>query len=146
MSLRRARSVDEYVEWVRQAVFEIGDLRDCLEYELEDLARFPGFLDPLQAGIKDLYRAMRKGTYGFGRKDLPFTDLAEGYADEIPFHTLLKQINETHRKGLEVDTDENEYSRAQIPEIRTTNAHESTRMLPEATESVRLRDCPNPPA
>jgi len=30
MSLRRAKSVDEYVHWVRQAVFEVGDLRDCL--------------------------------------------------------------------------------------------------------------------
>ena len=105
MSLRRARSVDEYVDWVRQAVFEVGDLRECLEYELEDLTRFPAFLDPLEAGIKGIYRSMQDGTYVFGRDDLPFMDLAERYSDEIPFHTLLKQINETHRKGLEVDND-----------------------------------------
>ena len=48
---------------------------------------------------------MRAGTYGFGREELPFMDLAENYADEIPFVTLLKQINETHRKGLEVEGD-----------------------------------------
>jgi hypothetical protein len=102
MSLRRAKTVDEYVEWVRQAVFEVGDLRDCLEFELEDLTRFPAFLDPLEQGIKDLYESMKAGTYSFGREDLPFMDLAEKYADEIPFVTLLKQINETHRKGLEV--------------------------------------------
>jgi len=105
MNLRRARSVDEYVEWVRQAVFEVGDLRECLEYELEDLNRFPTFLDPLQEGIEGIYRSMQAGTYGFGREDLPFMDLAERYADEIPFHTLLKQINETHRKGLEIGAD-----------------------------------------
>ncbi len=102
MSLRRATTVDEYVEWVRQAVFEVGDLRDCLEFELEDLNRFPAFLDPLEQGIKDLYESMKAGTYSFGREDMPFMDLAEKYADEIPFVTLLKQINETHRKGLEV--------------------------------------------
>jgi hypothetical protein len=62
MSLRRAKSVDEYVEWVRQAVFEIGDLRDCLEYELEDLNRFPVFLDPLEEGIKGIYQSMLNGT------------------------------------------------------------------------------------
>jgi len=106
MSLRRARSIDEYVEWVRHAVFEVGDLRECLEFELEDLSRFPAFLDPLQEGIEDLYRTMQDETYGFGT-DLPFMDLAERYADEIPFHTLLKQINETHHKGLEIDTDDN---------------------------------------
>ena len=102
MSLRRAKSVDEYVEWVRQAVFEIGDLRDCLKYELEDLSRFPAFLDPLEEGIKGIYQSMQDGTYVFGRVDLPFMDLAGRYSEEIPFHTLLKQINETHRRGLEI--------------------------------------------
>jgi hypothetical protein len=101
VSLRRAKSVDEYVEWVRQAVFEVGDLRDCLEYELEDLRRFPAFLDPLEEGIKGIYESMEEGTYVFGREDLSFIDLAERYADEIPFHTLLKQINQTHRKGID---------------------------------------------
>ncbi|KAA6183322.1 general secretion pathway protein GspF [Thiohalocapsa marina] len=106
MSLRRARSVDEYVDWVRQAVFEVQDLRECLEFELEDLSRFPAFLDPLQDGIQTLYRSMQDGAYAFGREDLPFMDIVERFADDIPFHTLLKQINETHRRGLEVDQDD----------------------------------------
>ena len=103
MSLRRARTVDEYVEWVRQAVFEVDDLRACLEFETEDVRLFPDFLDPLDEGIKGLYQSMLDGTYAFGREDLPFMDLAAQCAEEIPFHTLLKQINETHRRGLEVD-------------------------------------------
>jgi len=103
MSLRRAKTVDEYVEWVRQAVFEVDDLRNCLEFELEDLNRFPAFLEPLEQGIKAVYKSMQEGSYSFGREDLPFMDLAETYADDIPFLTLLKQINETHRKGLEVE-------------------------------------------
>ena len=102
MSLRRAKTVDEYVDWVRQAVFEIDDLRACLEFEIEDLQRFPAFLDPLEEGIKGLYQSMLDGTYGFGREDLPFMDLAAQFSEDIPFHTLLKQINETHRRGLEV--------------------------------------------
>jgi hypothetical protein len=103
MSLRRAKTVDEYVDWVRQAVFEVDDLRGCLEFELEDLRRFPAFLDPLEEGIKRLYQSMQDGTYAFGREDLPFMDLAAQFAEDIPFHTLLKQINETHRRGLEVE-------------------------------------------
>lgn len=106
MGLRRARSVDEYVDWVRQAVFEVGDLRNCLEYEIEDMAKFPAFLDPLEEGVKAVYEAMKAGAYAFGREDLPFMDLAGRYADEIPFHTLLKQINETHRRGLDVEGDD----------------------------------------
>jgi hypothetical protein len=106
MSLRRAKSVDEYVEWVRQAVFEVGDLRDCLEYEVEDMNKLPVFLDPLEEGIKAVYESMKAGTYSFGREDLPFMDLAARFADEIPFHTLLKQINETHRRGIDPSADE----------------------------------------
>ena len=105
MTLRRAKTAQEYIEWVKQAVFEVDDLRECLEFELEDLIRFPAFLDPLEQGIKAVYQSMRDGTYVFGREDLPFMELAERYSDEIPFHTLLKQINETHRRGLEVDAE-----------------------------------------
>jgi hypothetical protein len=103
MTLRRARSVDEYVEWVRQAVFEVGDLRECLEYELEDLSRFPAFLDPLEESVKAIYQSMKDGTYHFGREDLPYMDLLSRYSEEIPFVSLLKQINETHRKGIDVE-------------------------------------------
>lgn len=103
MSLRRARSVDEYVEWVQQAVFEVGDLRHCLEYEIEDPSKLPPFLDPLESGIAALYDSMHAGTYGFGREDLPFMDVAAKFSEGIPFHGLLKQINETHREGLDVE-------------------------------------------
>lgn len=105
MTLRRARSADEYIDWVKQAVFEVDDLRDCLEFEIEDLNRFPAYLDPLDKSIKDLFDAMKQGNYQFGREDLPFMDIVHVYGDQIPFASLLKQINETHRKGVEVDTD-----------------------------------------
>jgi hypothetical protein len=106
MSLMRAKSVDGYVEGVRQAVFEVADLRESPEYDIEDTARFPAFLAPLQEGIQALYDAMKDGRYAFGREDLPFMDLAGKYAEEIPFHTLLKQINETHRRDLDVGGDD----------------------------------------
>jgi len=106
MSLRRAKSVDEYVEWVRQAVFEVEDLKECLLYEAEELVKFPDFIEPLEHGVKQIYQAMKEGDYHFGREDLPFMDIAFENADQIPFHTLLKQINETHRRGLEIDEDD----------------------------------------
>lgn len=102
MTLRRAKSAQEYIEWVKQAVFEVQDLRECLEYELEDMSKFPAFLDPLQESINGVYQAMTSGTYHFGREDLSFMGILSHYSGEIPFHTLLKQINETHRRGLEV--------------------------------------------
>ena len=102
MSLRRARTPEEYAEWVEQAMFEVGDLKDCLLYESEDLRHFPAYIEPLEEGIKQVYDAMVNGSYQFGRDDLLFMDVLRRYEDQIPFHTLLRQIDETHRKGLDV--------------------------------------------
>ena len=106
MSLRRANSAEEYAEWVKQAKFEVQDLRDCLLYDMEEMAKFPAFLEPLEEGVNAVYDAMCNGSYNFGREDLPFMEVAANHEDEIPFNTLLKQINETHRKGLEVDEED----------------------------------------
>ena len=106
MSLRRARTPEEYAEWVKEAMFEVGDLKDCLLYEIEDLQSFPAYIEPLEASVSQVYDAMVAGTYQFGREDLMFMEVLRNYEREIPFYTLLKQINETHRKGLDVPDDE----------------------------------------
>lgn len=105
MSLRRARTAEEYAEWVKQAMFEVGDFKNCMLYETEEMMSFPEYVLHLEAGVKDVYDAMCDGTYSFGREDLPYMDAAFKHAQEIPFHSLLKQINETHRKGLEIEAD-----------------------------------------
>ncbi|MEW8644655.1 MAG: hypothetical protein AB2563_01035 [Candidatus Thiodiazotropha endolucinida] len=103
MSLQRARSAEEYVEWVKQAVFEVDDLRDCYDYQMDEMGRYPSFLEPLEEGIKALYRQMEEGEYHFGREDLSFMSLVNRHGEDIPFAILLRQINETHRMGVEVD-------------------------------------------
>ncbi|MES9904178.1 MAG: hypothetical protein ABW168_16085 [Sedimenticola sp.] len=105
MALQRARTAEEYAEWVKQAKFEIGDLKECLMYEMEEMGSYPQFLQPLEEGITAVYDAMCRGEYAFGREDLSFMDVANVHADNIPFHILLKQINETHRRGLDVEGD-----------------------------------------
>ena len=45
---------------------------------------------------------MVAGTYQFGREDLAFMEVLRRHEHQVPFHSLLKQINETHRKGLDV--------------------------------------------
>jgi hypothetical protein len=102
MSLRRARSAEEYAEWVKSAMFEVADLKDCLLYETEDLQAFPAYIEPIEEGVKQIYDAMVAGTYHFGREDLMFMEVLRRHEHQVPFHSLLKQINETHRKGLDI--------------------------------------------
>lgn len=103
MTLRRARTANEYIEWVKQAVFETQELRACLEYDLEDPQRLPSYLEQLEHSINSLFESMKTGNYQFGRHLLPFMDLVQRFGEEIPFGTLLKQINETHQHGLDVE-------------------------------------------
>jgi hypothetical protein len=84
MSLQRARSAEEYVEWVKQAVFEVDDLRDCYDYQMEEMGRYPSFLEPLEEGIKALHRQMQEGEYHFGREDLSFMPLVTAMARIFP--------------------------------------------------------------
>ena len=105
MAVQRARSAEEYGEWVKQAKFETGDLRDCMMYDMEETGerlRFPMFLEPIEEGVERIFQSMVDGSYHFGREDLPFMEAAERFADDIPFILLLRQINETHRYGLDV--------------------------------------------
>jgi hypothetical protein len=105
MTIQRARTPEEYADWVQQAKFEVADLRACLMYDMEELAeggRFPAFLESLEQSIDAIYQAMCKGEYAFGREDLPFIEILDRHYEQIPFYVLLKQINETHRFGLDV--------------------------------------------
>lgn len=106
MSLRRAKTAEEYADWVKNAMFELDDLKNCLLYDMEEMQRFPAYIEPLEEGIRQVYDAMCDGSYRFGREDLMFMEVLRRFEDQIPFHTLLKQINETHRKGLEVDEED----------------------------------------
>ena len=105
MAIQRARSAEEYAGWVKQTKFEVGDLKECLLYDMEELGHFPLFPDPSGQEIKGLFDDMCNGEHAFGREDLPFMEVANRHRDEIPFHILLQQINETHRKGLDVGED-----------------------------------------
>jgi hypothetical protein len=49
------------------------------------------------------WQAIIEGGYGEGSRNLPFMDMANNPVEEIPFHLPMKQINETHRLGSDVD-------------------------------------------
>ncbi len=109
MAMQRARTAKEYADWVDQARFEVADLRECLLYDMEEIGetgRFPAFLETLEQGVQSVFDAMRKGEYAFGREDLPFMEVVDIHAEQIPFAILLRQINETHRRGLDVAEEE----------------------------------------
>lgn len=104
--MNRAKSAEEYIELVKQALFEIQDLRSAVEYDMDYMGGALDFLGDLEAGIRAVYDSMEKGEYRFQDQDLPFMRLVDAADDRLlPFKHLLRIINETHRKGLDTGGD-----------------------------------------
>jgi hypothetical protein len=105
--IQRARSTEEYVDMVKQAVFEADDLNACLEWdygdEAEAIQRTMPFLEPLGRSVRELHQAMAAGNYRFANGELPFMEVLRQYHDQLPFAHLLEQINATHCEGLDVN-------------------------------------------
>ncbi len=101
----RARSTEEYVNMIEQAIDDTFDLRQAFEFDSDDLGDVAKFVDPLESGLKEIYQSMKDGTYQFSTGDLPFMSILNEYHDSmIPFKYLLLRINATHMKGLEIDS------------------------------------------
>jgi hypothetical protein len=99
----RAHSTDEYVDMIKQAIDEVFDLRQAIEFDEEFMSEGRSVADELEKQLKALYESMKDGSYKFATGDLPFIALMEKYHESmIPFRYLLKRINETHNKGLEI--------------------------------------------
>lgn len=104
--MHRARTTDEYLEWINEALIEVSELRAAFEWDLDDQSRLPGFLEPLEQSLRHLYQSMRDGTYTWASGDLPFMPMVRRNGPQIPFADLLNSINETHMKGLDTDAED----------------------------------------
>ncbi len=100
--IQRARSAEEYVDWVRQAIFEVEELRLSMEYDMDSMGGAAGFVDRLESDLRALLGQMEAGSYAFANEDLPFMEIVERVDERLlPFGYLLSQINATHREGLD---------------------------------------------
>lgn len=104
--IKRPSTPEAYVDLVRQALFEIDELRAAIEYDMEGMQDSVSFVDDLETAVKQVYDAMADGSYAFQDKDLPFMEIVRQHGVfSLPFRDLLNLINDTHRKGLEIEQD-----------------------------------------
>lgn len=89
---------------VKEALAEIQDLRDAIEFDEDEMSAAIGFVDRLDAEVRKLYDRMLEGRYRFENEDLPFMPIiADESTHFLPFKELLETLNRTHREGLETD-------------------------------------------
>ncbi len=100
--MRRARTLEEYRELVRQALLDAQDLRASIEFDEEFMGDAGVFLDPLEASLRALHDSLADGSYTFSTEDLPFMAIVKATdIGLLPFKFQLLQINETHVLGLD---------------------------------------------
>jgi hypothetical protein len=101
--MKRAHNLEELVDLVHEAVYEIDELRACLEHDDDEASTYMPYLDTLDKMLRDLHELMMSGRYaGVGQgEDLSFMPLFKKHERDIPFRDLLRIINATHREGFE---------------------------------------------
>jgi hypothetical protein len=106
LKIERPKTVDEYIDLVHQAVYEVDELSSIAEDE-EEAERYSPWLSQFDALVRQLYSDMTEGRYQFDPygADLPFMIYVKKYGKLIPFTRLLHVINDTHRLGLDVGTE-----------------------------------------
>ena len=99
----RAHSTDEYVDMIKQAIDETFDLRQAIEFDGEYMNDALPLADVIEENLNALYESMKAGNYEFATGDLPYmAEMKKYHESMVPFRYLLKRINETHNKGLEL--------------------------------------------
>lgn len=102
--MQKPRNVDEYLDLIDQAIFEIDELIMCAEDENDGEAEFSILrpdLKQIDDGLKALLDEIKGGNYVIGRdQDLPFMSVVQKVRRSLPIASLVDTINITHKKGL----------------------------------------------
>jgi hypothetical protein len=101
----QAKSAAEFIDLVDRAIAEIDDLNDVLVFDQAAKGNDEeSFTSKLEVALMRLKKQLLAGEHEFKNEDLPFMQVVEDTdAGLLPFRHLLVRINETHRKGLNLE-------------------------------------------
>lgn len=99
------KNVEQYVKLVDDTLIDVEEFMACLEFDMDEPGEQLGVLEPIAAVLRTIRDGMNDGSYVFENRDLPFMDVANKLSSSLPFTQHLAVINETHRKGLNIEDD-----------------------------------------
>ena len=90
---------EEYIKLIDDALIEVDELAIAIEYDGDEMAPSVVYVEPLRVQLQTLKEEVVDGTHEYEDKDLDFMELVNASNPGLlPFGTLLKAINETHRR------------------------------------------------
>lgn len=102
--MKQPKTVDEYIDLVHQAVYEVDELMSIIGDDAEAYEGILPFVNQLDAMLRKMYDDMISGRYEFDPNgpDMSFMAIADKIGTHMTFKPLLSVINHTHRFGLDV--------------------------------------------
>lgn len=104
--MRKPETVDDYIELIDQAIFEMGELIACAADEGEGESEFVFAMSALQEignGLKALHAEIMRNEHTVGGgKDLPFMPVVQRERTRIPVAPVIDTVNLAYmptRKG-----------------------------------------------
>jgi len=103
--MKAPETLDEYLDLVDQAIYEIDDILACAADEGEDDGQeLSGMLvvyDQIGKELKTLHaQILKDGHIAGSETDLSFMPLVRKWKGRIPFHQLLTVLNDAHKTGI----------------------------------------------
>lgn len=100
--MKRPATVEEYVALIKDALYEVEEMRAAIEFDEEFMSDASGYIDELEKNLNEILQSMKEGSYCWRTGDLKFMDFVRKLDERVlPFRSLLIRINDTHKNGLE---------------------------------------------
>ena len=100
--MKRPATVEEYVALIKDAIYEVEEMRAAIEFDEEYMGDASTYINELDRNLKEIISSMQDGTYCWRTGDLPFMTFVRDLEERVlPFRSLLIRINDTHKNGLE---------------------------------------------
>jgi len=100
--MKRPGTVEEYVALIKDALYEVEEMRAAIEFDEEFMSEASAYIDELERNLREILQSMQDGSYCWRTGDLKFMDFVRDLDERVlPFRSLLIRINDTHKNGLE---------------------------------------------
>lgn len=103
---QRALNLDQFLDLVDQAIFELDDLLVCAEDESgiddDQLMRLLPLYQHLATELKQFHSDVLAGKHAYAQGQEPaFTEIVRKWSQQIPFSGLLEQVIHCYKTGYE---------------------------------------------
>ena len=100
--MKRPATVEEYVALIKDALYEVDEMRAAIEFDEEFMSEAASYINDLDRNLREIIQSMQDGSYCWRTGDLDFMKYVRDLDERVlPFRSLLIRINDTHKNGLE---------------------------------------------